>query len=55
MLRPGEAPLAQLARYEALAEKAYDDMYDSCSPAGPATAISRITLPRRSMRRGGQA
>ena len=29
---PDGTPLEQLARYEALAEKAYDDMYDSRSP-----------------------
>jgi hypothetical protein len=33
MPRADETPLAQLAEYEALAEKAYDDMYDSRSPA----------------------
>jgi hypothetical protein len=33
MPRADATPLAQLAEYEALAEKAYDDMYDSRSPA----------------------
>ena len=33
MPRPDGTPLEQLAQYEALAEKAYDDMYDSRSPA----------------------
>jgi hypothetical protein len=34
MPHPHEAHLEQLQEYEALAEKAYDDMYDSRSPAG---------------------
>jgi hypothetical protein len=33
MPRPDGTPLEQLTQYEALAEKAYDDMYDSRSPA----------------------
>jgi hypothetical protein len=33
MPRPDRTPLELLAQYEALAEKAYDDMYDSRSPA----------------------
>jgi hypothetical protein len=33
MSPPDETLLAQLRKYEALAEKAYDDMYDARSPA----------------------
>jgi hypothetical protein len=33
MSEPDEAALSEIARYEALAEKAYDEMYDSRRPA----------------------
>jgi hypothetical protein len=33
MPRDAATPLEQLAEYETLAERAYDDMYDSASPA----------------------
>jgi hypothetical protein len=34
MTEPDEAARAQVAKLEALAEKAYDDMYESRSPRG---------------------
>ena len=35
MTQPDKALLEQIRRCEALAEKAYDEMYDTRSPAGP--------------------
>ena len=34
MPEPDQSLLEQMRRCEALAEKAYDEMYDSCYPAG---------------------
>jgi hypothetical protein len=41
MAEAGEAGRAEIARYEALAEAAYDEMYETRSPAGPYSELKK--------------